>query len=634
MADLKIDKSRYTVDSLYQWDTNQELKIYGLSMLDPEIHFTNEAMGGSIVVDCTVDESGVISVKVPNSLLQYKYSIVAYIAGFEGDTFKTYHKVTIPVKARKRPGDYTLSLSDNEVYSFKSMSDRITNIEDEIQSEGSILYNYTLDADDVKLVEASGKKSIGEYIPLVSSSLKAVKGLSDKFKTMIDANTKLGETALSIAKGINSAKVFDTTADMETWLSDEANKGKCDVGNNLYIIDIDVPDWWIAEVLDTPDSETGYYYKIAQLEVQKVDLTDINNSIDTLEELPPRVETLENTISFANWNISNETYEKKEGLIATLPETLTKIRIASINDDLYVYGFNSSNTHKFYKYANGEWTTLATPSAKLENNNQRLLVYKDKIYYSSYLTSSQRDKIYCYDPSANTWSTVFEECIQVTHSGTRWGFIDTDGEYLYYYACVVGNNDYTMYAKIDSTFKIVTEGLLSNHSDAHAQYLVVKNSDEILYGYNVINTGNTYSRLLYMSNIKIEYNKCYKYGNVLKSQLGNVIKYKDNILLGDFEGYELYKFTNNNLEPFPTFEYSYGKVIAYSSYKDELIKVTDTEINTIKLYKEATSYVPKGSKMYLDNSSFVISDNLEKIDNVDNCYLVTADGEIKIGIYE
>lgn len=352
MADLKIDKSRYTVDSLYQWDTNQELKIYGLSMVDPEIHFTNEAMGGSIVVDCTVDESGVISVKVPNSLLQYKYSIVAYIAGFEGDTFKTYHKVTIPVKARKRPGDYTLSLSDNEVYSFKSMSDRITNIEDEIKSEGSILYNYTYDNTNIKLVEASGKKSIGEYIPLVSNSLKAVKGLSDKFKTMIDANTKLGETALSIAKGINSAKVFDTTADMEAWLSDEANKGKCDVGNNLYIVDIDVPDWWIAEVLETPDSETGYYYKIAQLEVQKVDLTTINEDIDTLqsdvetlEELIPRVEALENRASglapYPVTNVKTEPLVFTEGIEnATLKASWTKPVVYDIQVDHYnIYGY-------------------------------------------------------------------------------------------------------------------------------------------------------------------------------------------------------------------------------------------------------------------------------------------------------
>ena len=311
MADLKIDKSRYSVDSLYQWDTNQELKIYGLSMLDPEIHFTNEAMGGSIVVDCTVDESGVISVNIPNSFLTYKYSITVYVSGFEGDTFKTYHKFTIPVKARKRPGDYTLTLSDNEVYSFRTMNDRITNIEDEIKSEGSILYSYTLDADGVKLVEASGKKTIGEYIPLVSSSLKAVKGLSDKFKTMIDANRELGETALSIAKGRNQARVFDTTADMETWLKDESNKGVCNIGDNLYIVALEVPDWWVCDILDTPDASTGYYYKIAKLEVQKVDLTTIESDIDTLQS---GVNTLNTNLNAINTNLTNKTNTLQSGL--------------------------------------------------------------------------------------------------------------------------------------------------------------------------------------------------------------------------------------------------------------------------------------------------------------------------------
>jgi hypothetical protein len=311
MANLKIDKNRYTVDSLYQWDINQELKIYGLSMLEPEIHFTSDAMGGSIVVDCTVDDAGVISVKIPNSLLQYKYHIVAYIVGFEGDTYKTYHKFSIPVKARKRPGDYTLSLSDNEVYSFRSMSERITNIEDEIKSEGSIVYSYSYDDENTTLLESSGKKSIGEYIPLVSNSLKAVKGLTDKFKTMIDANTKLGDTALSIAKGINSAKVFDTTADMETWLSDENNKGKCQVGNNLYIVALEVPDWWISEVLEEPDSETGYYYKIAQLETQKVDLNPINEDIDTLQS---DVETLKSVDAGLNNRVT--TLESEPTVIA------------------------------------------------------------------------------------------------------------------------------------------------------------------------------------------------------------------------------------------------------------------------------------------------------------------------------
>lgn len=90
------------------------------------------------------------------------------------------------------------------------------------------------------------------------------------------------EEASNIAKGRNRAHVFSTTEAMQTWLSDEANKGLYNVGDNLYIVDVDVPDWWISAVLDTADASTGYYYNIAQLETQKVDLTEIENDIATI----------------------------------------------------------------------------------------------------------------------------------------------------------------------------------------------------------------------------------------------------------------------------------------------------------------------------------------------------------------
>lgn len=91
--------------------------------------------------------------------------------------------------------------------------------------------------------------------------------------------TEKVDTAVSIAKGKNQAHVFSTTEDMSAWLSNADNKGLYNVGDNLYIVATDVPDWWISEVLDEVDSETGYYYKIAQLETQKVDLTEIIKSI-------------------------------------------------------------------------------------------------------------------------------------------------------------------------------------------------------------------------------------------------------------------------------------------------------------------------------------------------------------------
>ena len=91
------------------------------------------------------------------------------------------------------------------------------------------------------------------------------------------------DTATAIAKGKNQARVFATTEKMYEWLSDEANKGVAMKGDNLYIVDVGVPDWWISEVLEEANAD-GRYYNVAQLETQKVDLTTINNAISDLQD--------------------------------------------------------------------------------------------------------------------------------------------------------------------------------------------------------------------------------------------------------------------------------------------------------------------------------------------------------------
>lgn len=91
------------------------------------------------------------------------------------------------------------------------------------------------------------------------------------------------EKAVSIAKGRNQAHVFSTTTAMQECLSNADNAGKYNVGDNLYIVEVDVPDWWVAEVLTEADTETGYFYKIAPLETQKVDLTEIESEIATAQ---------------------------------------------------------------------------------------------------------------------------------------------------------------------------------------------------------------------------------------------------------------------------------------------------------------------------------------------------------------
>ena len=114
-------------------------------------------------------------------------------------------------------------------------------------------------------------------------------GIDEAKQSIVDTEAKVetvedvADEALLIAKGKNRAKVFNTTEDMNAWLSVEANKEVMLVGDNLYIVDTEVPDWWVTEVLTTPDAETGFYYKIAELETQRVSLVDIINDIEGLQ---------------------------------------------------------------------------------------------------------------------------------------------------------------------------------------------------------------------------------------------------------------------------------------------------------------------------------------------------------------
>ena len=114
--------------------------------------------------------------------------------------------------------------------------------------------------------EAADAKIVGDEIERLDGEINSVQ--------------EIANTATNIAKGRNRAHVFATTEAMRVFISDETNKGVYNVGDNLYIVDIGVPDWWISEVLESADAETGYYYKIAQLETQKVDLTEILEDIE------------------------------------------------------------------------------------------------------------------------------------------------------------------------------------------------------------------------------------------------------------------------------------------------------------------------------------------------------------------
>ncbi len=134
MAVVKVENKTYTADSLYQWDKNQVLEIRGLSLaFIPEIHFTNTAMDKALVRQATMDAAGVITVDVPNSLLQKSYKITVFICTYEGDAFRTLYKLEIPVKSRPQPADYTFEDDGREIYSFNALENLVHNAVNDLQ---------------------------------------------------------------------------------------------------------------------------------------------------------------------------------------------------------------------------------------------------------------------------------------------------------------------------------------------------------------------------------------------------------------------------------------------------------------------------------------------------------------------
>lgn len=86
------------------------------------------------------------------------------------------------------------------------------------------------------------------------------------------------DEAYNLAQGRAKAVSFATYDDMVAALK-AAGKTDYKVGDNLFIIATDVPDYWVSAVLDNNTDDTGYF-SISPLESQKVDLSEYQKKTD------------------------------------------------------------------------------------------------------------------------------------------------------------------------------------------------------------------------------------------------------------------------------------------------------------------------------------------------------------------
>lgn len=204
MSIVTVIKNTYTVEPLYQWDLNQVLEIRGLSLPStPEIHFSNDTMDRAIVRQGTMDDAGVITVDIPNSLLQKPYRIYVYVCTHEGETFQSLYKIIIPVKARNKPADYTITDTDGEIYSFIALEALVYNTVHDLRAEHNQL-NAELVAEHNQLVEEH--KALGtELRQRIEDDLKNAddwaRNCKQAYFACYDAISNLGMTSEDLNGG-------------------------------------------------------------------------------------------------------------------------------------------------------------------------------------------------------------------------------------------------------------------------------------------------------------------------------------------------------------------------------------------------------------------------------------------------
>ena len=153
----------------------------------------------------------------------------------------------------------------------------------------------------------------------------SVSGLSaTNVQDAIDENASIGNQALAIAKGRNQALAYNSYSEMITALNG-MTKDELKRGQNIYIGTVGVPDLWVYGVETTKSTYTYTndetfvnglnnnvtvqvgYYKLAQLETQKVDVGGINTSIEGLQSDVGTLQNNLNNLSATNVSVDDTT---------------------------------------------------------------------------------------------------------------------------------------------------------------------------------------------------------------------------------------------------------------------------------------------------------------------------------------
>lgn len=211
MANVKVEKNRYTVDTLYQWDLNQVLEIYGLSLpTTPEIHFTNDIMVRAIRRFATMDAAGVIRVEVPNAMLQTSAKIKALVCIREGEVFKTYHEILIPVKARQCPADYTIT-DEDDIYSFLALENLVYDSVAKMEASNAAAAESARQAVNIASNAQEVANAAAETANSIAETAETAKTTTEELTLEVERVKITAETAKTTAENARVVNLLDNS---------------------------------------------------------------------------------------------------------------------------------------------------------------------------------------------------------------------------------------------------------------------------------------------------------------------------------------------------------------------------------------------------------------------------------------
>lgn len=246
---------------------------------------------------------------------------------------------------------------------------RANTISAEIPTKTSDLTNdsgFITDAGVTSVSLASGTNNGTLKLTVNGSSTDniAVKGLgtaaykSDSYfgtATAVSTAQSTADTAKSIAEGRAKAVSFATVAAMKTALA-AASATEYKVGDNLFIVATDVPDYWVSKVNATQSGDYGYY-EVSELETQKVDLTDYQTKTDN--SLATTAKTVVGAINELNSDKANvsDIPDVSDMVTKSANQTISGTKTFD-STDTYISGFGVSKTNNlgnsgYYAFVRG-----------------------------------------------------------------------------------------------------------------------------------------------------------------------------------------------------------------------------------------------------------------------------------------